>query len=127
MPAQSSIIPQGAIPLSATSGNVANSSAVATLAAVAGRTTFIVGFDITGTGATVGLPVVITVAGLAGGSITWTHAAIAGALLINTPLSVRLPFPLPASGANTPITVTCPAFGVGSTNNVVNAYGYQEY
>ena len=35
--------------------------------------------------------------------------------------------PLAASGANTVITVTCPALGVGATNNVVNAYGYQEY
>jgi len=117
--------PYGGSSLTATSGNIANASAVATLAAAAGKTTCITGFDITGTGATVGLPVIVTVAGLLGGSITFTYAAMAGALIFNAPLQVRFPAPIPASAVNTAITVTCAALGLGATNNVVNAYGLQ--
>lgn len=119
-------ISQGQTTITGTSGNLANGSAVATLAAASGKTTCIIGFDITGTGATVGLPVVITVAGLIGGSMTFTHAAVAGALLPNNMMSIRFPDGgIPANAVNTAITVTCPALGAGNTNNVVNAYGYQ--
>jgi hypothetical protein len=118
-------IPPGASQLTATSGNQANASAVATLAAAAGKTTYIMGFDVTGSGATAGLPVAVTVAGLLGGSITFTYTAAVGALVPNTPLPIRFPAPIPAAAPNTPITVTCAALGAGSTNNVVNAYGYQ--
>lgn len=119
-------LPMGATPIMANSGNAANASAIATLAAVAGRVNNIVGFDVTGSGATAGLPVVVTVAGLLGGSLTFTYCAAVGALLSNSPLAVRFPMPIPASGANVAITVTCPALGLGATNNVVNAYGYLE-
>ena len=114
----------GAANVVATSGNAANAIAIATLPAVAAKTTYITGFDVTGSGATAGLPVAVTVAGLLGGSITYTYVAATGALLPNTPLSIRFPAPMPASAVNTAITVSCAALGVGSTNNVVNAFGY---
>jgi hypothetical protein len=114
----------GAANVVATSGNVANAIGTATLPAVAAKTTYITGFDVTGSGATVGLPVVVTVAGLLGGSITYTTTAAVGALVGNTPLSVRFPAPMPASAVNTAITVSCAALGAGSTNNVVNAFGF---
>lgn len=123
------VIQLNAIPaaqiLNVTSGNVANAIATATMPAVATSTNYITGFDVTGSGATVALPVVVTVAGLLGGSMTFTYVAIAGALLANTPLSIRFPSPMPASAVNIAITVTCAALGIGSTNNVVNAYGYK--
>ena len=111
--------------LNSASGNVANANAVATLAAAAGKTTFISGFEITATGATVGLPVTATVTGILGGTLSYTFAAPAGALLIATPLTVLFNPSLSASSVNTVIVVTLPALGGGNTNASANAHGYQ--
>lgn len=110
----------------ATSGDVANASAVATLAGAAGKTTYITGFIITGSGATAGLPVVVTVAGLLGGTVSFIYTAAAGVLVGNTPLNVIFPVPVPASTTNTAIVVTCPALGTGAAHNIVTAFGYQK-
>lgn len=110
----------------ATSGNVANASGVATIPAVVGQKAWITGFEITGSGATAGLPVTVTVTGLgvAGGTLTYTYSASVGVLVANQPLSVEFPEPLPASANNTSIVVTCPALGLGNTNNTVVAHGF---
>ncbi len=108
----------------ASSGNVANASAAATLAAVAAKTAYITGFDVTGTGATAASVVSVTVTGLLGGTSTYTLPVVAGANLGNPALVVQFNPPLPASAVNTAIVVTCPALGAGNTNNTVNAYGY---
>ena len=113
----------GGIVVTATSGNVANASAAGTLAAVAGRTNYITGFEVTGAGATAGLPVTVTVTGITT-PISYTYTATAGVLVANTPLLVEFPQPLPASAVNTAITVTCPALGSGNTNNTVNVHGF---
>ena len=126
MPIASQLLPPGATQVTATSGTVAAANAVATIAAVAGRTNYITGFDISGGGATLGSLVVVTVAGLQGGSIPFTLSVTAGVLLGNPMMSKQFPSPLPASGPNTAITVTCPSLGAGNTNNVSNAYGYYE-
>ncbi len=118
------IYPYGSTPLSAGSANVANASGVATLTGTATTTVYITGFQVTGTGATSGLPVTVTVAGLLGGTRSFTYAFAAGALVANTPLIVRFSPPLPASAVNTAIVVTCPASGTGGTNNTVNAQGF---
>lgn len=112
--------------LSASSGNVANASAVATLAAVAGKTTFISGLTITAGGATVAALVSATVAGLAGGTATYTIGAPTGATATATPLVLSFTPPLPASAVNTAIVVTLPALGAGNTNATVTAWGYQQ-
>ena len=112
-------------PIAATSGNVANASAVATLAAVATKTTYITGFSVTGGGATAGLPVIVTVAGLVGGTLSFIYAAVAGVLVANTPLHIQFAEPIPASAINTTIVVTCPALGAGNTHNCVTAQGFQ--
>lgn len=117
--------PVGATPITNSSGNVANASAVATLSGVANKTTYIAGFQVTGSGATLGLPVTVTVAGLISGTNSYTYCAIAGVLLGNTPLIVKFDPPVPASAVNTAIVVTCPALGSGNTNNTVSAQGYQ--
>lgn len=117
-------VPTGSTQVIATSGNLANGSAVATIPAVAAKTNNLQGFDITGTGATAGAVVIVTVAGLLGGSITFTHTSETGVVLGNVPMSIRFPAAIPASAVNIAITVTCAALGAGSTNNVVNAYGY---
>lgn len=125
--AYSGSVPQaygGSAAISVTSGNAAAAIATATIPAVSAKTNYITGFDVTGTGATAGLAVAITIAGLAGGSITYTYAAAAGVTVANTPLLIRFPAPIPASAVNTAITVTCPSLGASNTNNVINAFGF---
>jgi hypothetical protein len=109
----------------ASSGNVAAGVATATLPAVTGRTNFLTGFEITGTGATVGAAVTVTVTNLIGGvTASYTYASATGATVANTPLIVQFPEPIPASAVNTAIAVSCPSIGAGSTNNTVVAHGY---
>lgn len=120
-----SAYPQDATPIIAASGNVAAAAAVATLAGVAGKTTYLAGFEITGAGATIGAVVSVTVTGVLGGTLTYTYNAIAGALLPNTPLIIDFDPPLPASAVNTAIVVSCPSLGTGNTNNTAVAHGYQ--
>lgn len=113
-------------PLVAGSGNVANASAAATLTGGATTTVYIAGFEVSGSGATAGLPVTVTVAGLLGGSRLYTYTFAVGALLPNQPLIVPFNPPLPASAINTPISVTCPASGTGGTNNTVVVHGFHQ-
>lgn len=117
--------PSASTPLAAGSGNVANASAAATLTPSAITTAYISGFEVTGAGATAGLPVIVTVAGLLGGTRSYIYTAAVGALVPNSPLLVSFNPPLPASAINTAIVVTCPALGAGNTNNAVVAHGYQ--
>lgn len=112
-------------PIQNSSGNVAAASAVATLAAAAGKTTYITGFDVTGGGAVAALLAQLTVSGLLGGTATYILGVLAGVALANPPLSVRFNPPLPASALNTPIVVTVPSLGTGNTNSCVVAYGFQ--
>lgn len=115
----------GGTPLSAASGNVANAAATATLAAAAGATNYITGFTCTATGSTAAAVVNVTVAGLIGGTATFTFLFPAGATVLATPLLVTFPTPIPASAANTAITVTLPAGGAGNTNASVNVFGFR--
>jgi hypothetical protein len=82
------------------------------------------GFEVTGSGATAGLPVSVTVTGVSGGTLTYTYTAAAGVLVANQPLIVEFNPPLPASALNTNIVVSCPSLGAGNTNNTVNAHGF---
>lgn len=116
--------PYNATALIAGSGNVANASAVATMTPTATTTAFITGFEVTGSGATAGLPVTVTVAGLLGGTRSYTYTFAAGVLVANQALAVTFFPALPASAINTAIVVTCPASGAGGTNNTVVAHGY---
>jgi hypothetical protein len=108
-----------------TSGNKANTAAVATLPGVAGKTTYITGFDASALGATAALAVEITVTD-GTWSLTYTFGFPAGATVPATPLFRNFPEPLAASAPDTAISVTLPASGAGGTTASVNAYGYQE-
>lgn len=111
-------------PVQAFSGNVAAAVATATLPAVANRTNFLSGFDVTAGGSTAGAVVNLTIAGLLGGTRTYAFAAPIGAAVGATPLVVYFDPPLPASAANTAIVVSMPSLGAGNTNACVNAEGY---
>lgn len=97
----------------------------ATLAGVAGKLTYITGFQITGAGATAAAIVTVTVTGLLGGTQNYKLVIPAGATLGVTPLLVNFARPLPASALNTAIVVTVPSFGAGNTDAAVAAQGFQ--
>jgi hypothetical protein len=120
-----SVTPANYQQVGASSGNVANATATATVPAAVGRTTYLTGFEVTGSGSTAGGPVSVTVTGLLFGTATYTYTAAIGALVGNTPLIVEFHNPIPASATNTTIVVSCPALGAGNTNNTVVARGYQ--
>ena len=114
-----------ATPITAASGNVANNVATATLAAAAGKTTYICGFSITSTGSTAAAVVSPTVTNTITGTLTFTYASVAGATLANQPLIIPFNPCVPANAVNTTIPVSVPALGTGNTNTTVNAWGFQ--
>lgn len=117
--------PQGATILQASSGNVANASAAATLGAASSKLTYITGFTVTAGGATAAALVNGTITGLIGGTRTFTYGAPAGVAVLATPLTVNFNPPIPANATNVAIVVTVPALGSGNTNAAVSAQGYR--
>lgn len=113
-------------PITATSGNVANASAVATLPGAVGKTTYITDFECTASGATGALVVNLAITGTISGGQTYTFVFPAGVTTAAQPLLVTFPTPIPASATNTAIVVTLPAGGTGNTNAACNAQGYQQ-
>lgn len=104
----------------------AAATTTATLAAVAGKTNYLTGFEITAGGATAAALVSVSVTGLLGGTIAYTYGAVAGATLACTPLVVEFYPPLPASAANTAIAVAVPSLGTGNTVCNVVAHGFYQ-
>lgn len=121
---QPSPLPAGATPANASSGNVANAAATATLAGVAGVFTWLTGFEVTGAGATAAAVVLVTVTGCQGGTLTYVLVVPAGATTSINPLIVEPPAPIRSSAVNTSIAVNVPAFGAGNTNASAVAHGY---
>jgi hypothetical protein len=111
------------ITASASGGNQTNT---ATLAGVAGKTTWISGFSVTATGATAALDVNVTLTGVTGGTMTFAYNFPIGASVQSYPLYICFSPPLPASGQNQAIAVSLPAGGAGNTNAAVVAWGMQE-
>ena len=120
----SSMSPSAATQVTASSGNVAAASAVATLPAVASRYNFLAGFAVTSSGSTAAAVVNVTVTGLVTGTMTYTYTSVAGATLANQPLVVTFNPPIITSALNTAIVVTLPSLGAGNTNASVNAWGF---
>ena len=63
-------IPPGAVPIAATSGNVANATAAAAFSAVDGQRNYLCGYSIRSLGATTAGTVAITSSGMASNSMT---------------------------------------------------------
>jgi hypothetical protein len=118
-------IPAGGTAVAGTSGNVANASAAATLAAVAAKTNYVTGAEFTYAGATAASIVVATITGLLGGTQSFVIAVPAGATLGGS-LCIKFDPPHPASAVNTAITATLPALGAGNTNACANVRGIQK-
>lgn len=116
--------PFGATAVQASSGNVAASVASATLPAVSAKTNYLASFDVTGTGATLGSAVTVTVTGILGGTKSYTFGVVAGALLPCPELARVFNPPLQGSGTNVAIVVSCPSLGTGNTNACANIEGF---
>jgi hypothetical protein len=96
---------------------------VGTLAGVAGKTTYICGFDVQAIGgtATVGP---VTVAGLVGSSMVYQTDV--NSATVGKTVAQKLFTPcVPASAQNTAITVTTTANGTASAVDV-NSWGFQQ-
>lgn len=118
-------IPAGATAVSSSSGNVANASAIATLAAVVGKTTYVKGLTITPGGATAAALVTATLVGTLGGTLSYTMGAPTGAAVAGYPFMINFGDGIPASAVNTALVLTLPALGAGNTNASVSIWGYQ--
>lgn len=106
--------------------NVAAAANNQTLPGVAGRTTYISGFHVSGLGATAGSAIKITVTGLLGGvTLTFDYVVPAGVTTAAPTLIVDFDVPIPASGPNTAIVVNVPSFGAGNTSASASARGFQ--
>jgi hypothetical protein len=100
-------------------------TAAATLAGTAGKTTYICSVTVSGLGATAATPVTVTVATLAGGNtMSYSYVFPLGATVPSTPLAVNYNPCIPAGAAATAITVTVPG-AAGNTATQINATGYQ--
>lgn len=122
---QSSQYPNASTPVSCSTGNIAAATATCTMPATSGKFTYITGFDITASGATVGSVVTCTLTNTGSGTHSYTFAATAGALLSDTPLIKTFSTPLKATASNTSPVLSCPSLGTGNTNMTINADGYQ--
>lgn len=101
-------------------GSGTTGAVVGTLAAVSGKTTYICGADISAIGGTAAVgPIVI--AGTLGGSLTYQMSSTAAGVTMSRTFSPCIP----ASAANTAITVTTTANGTATAVNV-NSWGYQK-
>lgn len=125
LPVASAALPVSATLVANSSGNVANTAAVATLPAAVGKTTYIKGLSITAGGATVAALVTATLTGL-GSTLSFTVSSPVGIGAGGMPIIIDFgPGGVPASATNTAIVLTLPALGAGNTNASVSAWGYQ--
>jgi hypothetical protein len=100
----------------------------ATLAAAAGKTTYICGFSFTGTNATAAnTTATITVTGTITGTMNFGYPTLAlGATVPNNgSLDETFQPCIPASAINSAIVVNGPALGAGATLVTASAWGYQ--
>lgn len=116
-------IPAGGTAVAASSGDKANAVATATLPAVAGKTNYITGAEITYSGATTGAVFLATLTGVLGGTQSFVVSVPTGATVGGSPICIKFDPPHPASAANTAIAVSLPALGTGAAHACVNVRG----
>lgn len=104
--------------------NAANATCERAIAAAVGVRNYVIGFDVTFSGATAAGVVQVTLTGLAGGTLTYVLSVPAGVAVAGVPLFVRFPFPVAGSAVNTAATLTVPALGAGNTNCNATLYGF---
>lgn len=121
LPASGGDYPTAASPIAGNASGTTG-SVVGTLAGTTGKTTYICDFDVSALG-TANSSGPVVVAGLLGGSKTYQMSTLATGVAQNLTKSFK-PC-IPASAANTSITVTTTAAAGGTAVNV-NSSGYQQ-
>lgn len=116
--------PSAATAVSCSTGNVAASVATCTMPASTAKFTYITGFDITGSGATLGSAVTCTLTNTGSSTHSYTFVVTAGALLADSSLIKSFSTPLKATAVNTAPVLSCPSLGTGNTNMTINMDGY---
>lgn len=109
----------GAVASIAAVGTGTTGAVTATLAGVAGKVTYLCGFDVSAAGGTATISP-ITVAGLLGGTFTYQGISAGGA-----PFQHAFNPCIPASAANSSITVNTTANGT-ATGVAVQSWGFQQ-
>lgn len=122
-PAAAQDYPPGNVVI-ASSGNVANAVATATMPAQVGKLNLLNGVVISAGGATAAATVTCTITGLAGGTVSFTYGVPAGATVPAAPFDFSFTTPLPAAATNTAIAVSCPALGTGNARMTITAVGH---
>jgi hypothetical protein len=119
---QVAVQPNGTPVYGGTASTIAGATTT-TLTIPAGKMGYLDGFDIDGLGATAASAIVVTVAGLLGGTLTYEVGIPAG---VGVPLSYSKRFnpPLQCNAVNTNIVVTVPTFGAGNVAASTNVYGH---
>lgn len=118
-----SVYPDGATPFAVRVFG-ANVPLTATMPAVPGVTAYLLGFALTGAGATAGQLVTVGVTGIMGGQLGYDWASVTGATALCPPLQQEWAPALPASGPNTAIVIAASALGAGNTTGHVNMWGF---
>jgi len=116
--------------VTATSGNVAASAAVATLGAVSGQTNVCTAVSFTYQGATAATVVSGVLSGgsdVVGGTRCFPIAVPAGASIIAQPIVIEFSPPVVAAAANATITWTVPSLGAGNTTAAATINGYRVF
>lgn len=109
-----------------TAGSTAAAGAMtATFAAAPSLRNRIVGFVVTGSGASAASIIDVTITGLPT-TLTFKLVIPAGVTTSITPLVVQFGDGILASADNTAITVSVPSFGAGNTHAAVAAWGYRD-
>lgn len=118
------LMPPAATQTGQSSGNVANVAASASIAATAGRFSFVSEIDVSYGGATAGQCVTATLTGVLGGTRNYTICSPTGATVGGVPFVLAFNPPLSSTAINTQISFSVPALGAGNTNTTVNISGY---
>lgn len=118
-PASNGTFPTAALPIGG-NGSGTTGAVVGTLAGASARTTYLCEFDVSAIGGTAAVGPIV-VAGSLGGSRTYQLTASATGVFLSKSFNPCIP----ASAANTPITITTTADGTATAVNV-NSSGYQQ-
>jgi len=120
----SSDIPVMLTGISASSGNKANATATATLAAQPGMTAYVTGFQVTACGATAANAVTSSLSGVVGGTLSYAFAYPAGNTVAALNLIVSFYPALAAAAAGQAISISLPPSGSGGTNAAASIQGF---
>ena len=117
--------PTGAVPVAAVA-TAANAATAPTLPAAVGKTTYVSGIQFSAASPTAATVIGANLQGVLGGTVQYVlplPAAAAQAAL--TPFAVVFNPPVPASAANTAITLSVSAVGAGSITQTAAIQGFQ--